>query len=187
MISFKANYLNHTNIKQYDLNNKTSDYQAFFIKIDPNNRRDLAALRQVKKDWGSGSYAHQIYDRATEMAFDDSYARDKEIFALTTQANDFAHLQSDKILGLSLLSSRPHNIKYITYFQTIPKYTYEKRKELSEGFKNIGTSLLDCLKTYVKNSSITLHATFSSMNFYLSQGFDFINKDSKYMNFVKKI
>ena len=188
MISFKANLIyNDRKVTKYDFNKTTQDHPVSFVRVIPTDEKDILALQKTKDLWKKTTFASTIFDRALGMFYDEIDPEDREIFLLTEQNSDFENLVAEKILAMGLVMTRSKFSKYITYLQTNPNYMFQNRQNCLSGLKGIGTEFLECCKLKFKDFLLILNATKDSEQFYLKNGFNMINKDTRYMSFTKKL
>ena len=186
MINFKANYVDKTNITYFN-NNQSHPKEVSFVRINPLSKSDIVALRKVNDLWGKSEYGWKIYDSVSGLYWDNVDPEDRDFFALTTQENEFEKLKPESILALCSISLRTVGSKYINYLQVIPKFMHDNREKLTDGLSGIGSAMLSALKDKFKNKSILLHASNNNnVKFYLKNGFELINKDTKYMAYIRK-
>ena len=187
MISFKANLVyNDRNVIKYNSNNLSQKHQVSFVRINPTDENDVLALQKTKDLWDKTSFVSTIFDRVLGMFYDGIDSKDKEVFLLTEQDSDYANLVPEKILAMGLVMTRSKFSKYLTYLQTKPQYMFKNREKVSNGLMGIGTEFLNCCKEKFKEFSLILNATKNSESFYLKNGFELINRETRFMAYVKK-
>lgn len=188
MINFKANLIyNDRNVIKFSSSKLSEKHPVSFVRINPTDEKDILALQKAKDNWDKTSFASTILMTALGMFYDGINPDDKEIFLLTEQNSDFENLDAEKILAMGLVMARSKFSKYITYLQTKPQYMFKNRQGSFIGLKGIGSEFLDCCKEKFKDFSLILNATKDSETFYLKNGFELINKDSRFMSYTKKV
>ena len=187
MITFKANYVSKAAIDRYYSQTNSKKHPASFVRLNPTDEKDILALLNTKNIWGKSEFGGTLYDRALFMHYDNENSEDKEIYLLTEQLEDYENLDANKILAMGLIMTRANNFKYLTYLQVKPNHMWENQKNIYKGFRHIGTEFLNCCKEKFKNFSLVLNATKESESFYLKNGFELINKDTRFMSYTKKL
>lgn len=168
-ISFGAKFISKAAVRKFCYeNNKYSDNEVSFVKLNPKSLKDLKSLKEVVSDWGEDSFAYDICIDASCMLRENP--EDGAIFALTKQEKGFSNLDAKSILGLVETVNDADNSLFIEYLQTNPKYLNQIK---SSEIKGIGTSILNCLKELYKNKKLSLMSVESSgvETFYKKNGF----------------
>ena len=100
-----------------------------------------------------------------------SYSK-KRCFALTDGSeNNFNNIDKDKVLNILTIyeSNSPEKPNYISYFMTNNKY--RNNKEGHAEYFNIGTGMVNALKSVFPNKSIDNYSNIESINFWKKNGF----------------
>ena len=207
-ISFKANFIRYTTIKQWD-NKSYNPTEASFVEFIPQNKNDLQVLDNISKRWDEAIYAQTIYN----SAFIDSVVGQKpnhHFYGITTQKNNLSKPDTQKVLGIAEVTEKI-NKNEIAYLQTKPDYMSkanksdvidlvfsiidkispnEKEKEHLPEYKNIGTGIINSLKETYPNKDIELYATDTAKGFYKKLGFvkcSFFNSNHLFLKHNKNI
>ena len=180
-ISFGAKLVSKQNIKKFVENSyKAEDELVSFVKINPKSFYDINALGIVAERNKKCTFAEDIYNDALDFFRQEPTAGN--VFALTTQKNNFSKLDPNKILGLAEVL--PNGCKkdgvFMDYILKIPSNT----KTATEKFCKIGTGMLDGIKEFYKNKKISLYSLADAVEFYKRNGFKCISKNSTEMEFV---
>ena len=162
-INFKANYLNSTYIRK--LNPATKKYvpdMVHFVEINPQNKKDIKALKKVAQVWDRKSYANRIYQNAKSKP-------NLKTYALTHQDSNYEILEHDNILGLCQLSKENYDVFCIEHLQTKPEYQVENK---NREYKRIGRRTLHSLKKVFYDKTLRVNYLFDKIPFYMDNGFD---------------
>ena len=163
-INFKANYLNSTYIRK--LNPATKKYapdMVHFVEINPQNKKDIKALKKVAQIWDRKSYANRIYQNAKSKP-------NLKTYILTRQDSDYEILEHDNILGLCQLSKGNYDVFCIEHLQTKPEYQVENK---NREYKKIGSRIIHSLKKVFYDKTLKVNYLFDKIPFYIDNGFDF--------------
>ena len=161
-ISFKAQYIKTTPIKNLKRDLSYSVKNVSFVTLESQNQADICAIRSINLSWNSG-FLRRIYNNLSR--YNDKF----KIFALTTQKQNFEELKANKILGVALVERKPDGVLYLDYLQTNPKYI--KENALLPKYKNIGTAILNCIKQEPKVKCIKAESVPAAFDFYLKNDF----------------
>lgn len=167
--SFKATYMNRTEIGKF-IKSRCPLYErsiASFVKINPLNESDINALKDAANYWQYRNFATNIYHAACAMRNGSKYYKDYEIYALTSQNNDFKNLDSDKLLGLVSMSKEHDGSFLIEHIQANPKHV----RSIEPEFKGIGTGILNSLKLLYNKIFCYPAREDYVINFYIKNGF----------------
>ncbi len=170
MISFKANYINDTNIKCLNKNGNYKNMPARLVELDIDSDLDLEALKKVEKNWKKGDDYAEYICRAFKEYHDKIKINEAEKFyALTSQYGGYQNLDGNKILGVAQVYKEARDSLEIEFLQTNPQYKYgiENRK-----IKHIGKAITLSLKKLYKNNKISLFSTTEGRPFYKKLGFE---------------
>lgn len=179
-VSFGAKLVSKQSIKKVAENSyKAKDELVSFVKINPKSSYDIKALREVAEKSKKCSFAEDIYNDTLDYFRKDSTSGN--VFALTTQKDNFSKLESDKILGL--VEVLPDGCKkdsvFIDYILKIPTNV----KTATEEFGKVGTGMLNGLKEFYKDKKISLFSLESAVEFYLKNGFKQVSKYGERMEY----
>lgn len=178
-VSFKGTFINPVNIKKSD-GSKYEKFTASFVELEPTNPKDINALEKVHKNWNQ-AYSSIIYN----SAFCSSVVpnKSKHYYALTSQKNNFEHINPDEILGVVEFNKKS-KCNRIEFLQVNPKYITGKSKSFISKlfslksnenrklppFARIGSAILDSLKQ-LTDKSIDLYSVGGAKGFYRKNGF----------------
>lgn len=170
-ITFKAKYVSTHRIKQL---NDNSSPKVNLVELDPMSEKDIQAIKTVNLMWKDGyTYADDILDDLCDYV--ETNLPQKVFLALTTQKKNFQELIPEKILGLGDILTEPNSDQIkIKRLQTAPNEEYNNPKRNLAG---IGRALLDGIKKMFP-VNITLDSEKDAIEFYLKNGFEFLNKKS---------
>lgn len=150
-IPFKAIKISEPEIVRRTWYGKYVTHKVSCVKIDPLNKNDIRALDTISKNWKECSFTVWIKNIAIAIKNNSQYYRKNEIFALTTQENNFTKLNPENILGVfnvKVLDSKGH--AYLEHIETNPLY----RTNSHAKYKAIGTGMLDSLKQIYRKISL---------------------------------
>lgn len=183
MITFQGNFKSSVIIKKIGNSSNWIDKKCTFVELDPKLYEDREMLHQIRSRWcddiPGGTYAVEIdnsftncYLQAIEHGEDilDLPAKESpdRFFALTTQKQDFETLNPDMVLGLSKTKKETPNKIQLDFLQVDPDNYHNARYRT---YKQIGTALVEALKTIFKGNRIELFADFDAIPFYEKLGF----------------
>ena len=180
MITFKAQYIDSTNIIKIADNKNKNAHKVSFIELDAKDPSDLNAIRKVARSWDKYSYASDIYNHALSAHLWNEDTG-QAFFALTEQRNNFEKANPFDILGICEIRKRFGTNYYLNYIQTDPEFMFEPLRFGEATYKNIGKALIKKVLDYFPKKNLVLHATSSSIDFYKKIGGIVINPDSKYI------
>lgn len=218
-ISFKSTFIKPINIEKLDSDDKYKPIEASFVELDKN---DTEVLQKTINNWKEYD-KHTVFDFTrtsltpleimnTEKekflpltkdmkkedipAFLTSKVPGLHVYAVTTQKDKFAKLESDKILGLVkfiaceqyneivLLQTKPDCIskKYDkTVFSSLKEKMNKifgiKNKENKRPYRNIGYSIVENLKEMHSDKMMELTPLNRAIGFYKKLGFN-LNLDT---------
>lgn len=167
--NFNANFIRNVNIKKLDTKTHTyKPFKASFVEFDPENNEDFIALIKARMSWKGGVYAGNIVEHAGHIR--DKYISPliNHIYVLTTQNDNFKHLDSEKILGMAEMQSDSIQPDELRYLQVKPT---QKHGLHNRTYRLVGSKILSELKK-IYNKKITLLASYSAANFYEKHGFE---------------
>lgn len=180
-ISFKANFIRNTYIKQVVTPDTSKDKEVALVELDINHKNDISALKTVARDWDSRAfgYAGCIYDDAIKTL---KYPDTKEhYYALTTQKEDYKNLDPKKILGLTLFSDKKSSKNELNWLQVEPDSCYNSKQ--NRPYKNIGRALVEYIKE-ISDKTISVYPARKATPFYRKLGFE--KETSKYPTLLFK-
>lgn len=167
MISFTAKFVSPGKIFVKNPNGNKQDLRVSFVEMDPQCPEDVLAMRKLNHLWGnSRTYAEEIYDH-----MDEDYYRTtpKHYYALTFQRKDFDKLDHMEIVGIAEICQKHNNSIHLNYLQADPENNHTAFNRI---YKQIGTSLLNCIKENFPTNDITVMPPYREVeNFYEQNGF----------------
>lgn len=181
-ISFKANFIRDTYIKQVVTPDTSKDKKVALVELDINHKNDISALKAVARDWDSRAfgYAGCIYDDAIKTL---KYPDTKEhYYALTTQKEDYKNLDPKKILGLTLFSDKKFSKNELNWLQVEPDCSYSHSGKYRT-YKNVGKALVNFVKE-ISDKTISVYPARNATPFYRKLGFE--KETSKYPTLLFK-
>ena len=165
MISFKANLIGETTVKQY--NSKTSAYEnrpAYFISYDKRSEADLNSAIATSRLWKKGDkYAKNIVNNLCFAHKRKPYMLCfNKFYALTLQKDNFEKVIPEKVLAMAETLNK-NGTMYIEFLQVNPKYTagITNRK-----YKDCGQAIIESLKNVRRIKDIILASNLNSIKFY---------------------
>lgn len=134
-VNFQAHKMDFSpKVKKLNDSGEYETADASFIRFDLNNMNDKIALKEIGENWVGARY---IADICSEADWADEY----EFYAITSQHNDFNHLNAKKILSICSIDS---SCNYIDYMQSNPDCIYKAYPK----YKGSGSALLKSLQTH---------------------------------------
>lgn len=174
-VNFGARFINNVKVKKYNSEtNNYDDVKASFVEFDPKNEKDLKAVQTVGNSWYGQFIAKNVSDYAELKSENNWMAQNKKIYILTAQKNGFRDLKSDKILGLTMTSNTPYIGDEIDLLQTKPDCKYFSK---DRPYKEVGKGIVKSIQK-IYNKSLEVSSTAEGANFYVSMGFELIDKKS---------
>ena len=169
MISFKANFVNNTNVQCLNRNGNYKNMPVQFVELDIDSDLDMETLTKVKENWvAEDDYAKKIHNDFKDYHDKIKQNEAEKFYALTSQYGSCTNLDPTKILGVTQVYKDFENSLEIVYLQTNPKYKYgtEKRE-----IKHIGKAIVSAIKENFKSSCILLFTTNAGRPLYQKLGF----------------
>ena len=171
MVNFKAQMVSATSIKQFNKNNTYNNKQVAFIEFKTDSISDKKALEKMATSWGE----KDIYGRDVSLEFSKKFNQQnipERFFGITTQLNDFEHLDYKKILGVAETYNEDSKLLDIFFLQTKPKFI--NNGELKK-FKDIGKALMKNILSTIKYKKVIIYPTPDTTEFYKKIGFRVVN------------
>lgn len=169
--SFSAKFINYVPVKKLDFINKTyTESSSSLVQIDPKNVMDLLALQDTTRYWHNARYADNIFYTARNLFNCEVSENRYQIYALTTQKEDFEELSPNSILGLVEVKNKPKTME-ILHLQVDPELVFANS---FPNYKYVGTGILNSLKK-LYNKTIELESACTAVEFYLKNGFKMQN------------
>ena len=170
-INFKARFITNTTIKR--LNETTGRYDdkvVSLIKMNKESSSDFFSLLKLCTLWN----VDVNYIGTMLLALNNFDTRNRDIYILTEQEDDFRKLIPEKILGVEEIAKQKNSYR-LDYIQTNPK---EKYKTKERKYKEIGGCLLNfMLDKFGKYNKIYLNSVKDAVDFYKKFGFKIINSN----------
>jgi len=170
-ISFTARYLAGATVSRVKADEKLKPVDVAIVELDKNDNSDMDALCEVAKSWNNRgkSYAYEVLCDATKGYEYDDVNREHYI-ALTSQKNDFEHLDADKVLGLTLFAETKKPENEICWLSVDPANNTKNKS--GRKYKNIGSAIMNYLKTDYPEKPIYVQAISDAIPFYKKNGFE---------------
>ncbi len=160
-IPFNARFVRNTTLLKYDTDScKYEPDTVSFVKFDTGNKKDFEAIDKLKNKWQDSILISHVKKCGTRMIKKDPYAKGANIFAITSQTEDFDNLDPEKILSLVQTEDCGRKKIYLRTLEKAPK---------NDKYKKIGTATINALKE--EYNKITLNSLKESVNFYIRCGF----------------
>ncbi|MCM1264599.1 MAG: GNAT family N-acetyltransferase [Candidatus Gastranaerophilales bacterium] len=182
-INFTANFIKNTSIQQCKPNNTTENKQAALVELDINDDNDTECLFDTAREWETRgiSYAFNIYSDAVKGCNYDIVDKEHYI-ALTTQKDDYEHLNPDKILGLVLFSELNQDTNEISWLQVDPDNN--SKNHCDRHYKKVGSSMINYIKETYNDKPISVQAVQDAVPFYKKCGFIVTNEEKAPNNLI---
>ena len=176
-VNFGAKYINTIKIKKFDeVSESFANYSVAFVKLDPNNKDDLRVVDAAVIQWKDADYIKKIATASHWIG-----KAPIEVYALTTQKNNFNKLKPSKILGFAEMRKDQIRLDFnwLYYLQVNPKAININKTNSSNQYKYVGTSILKSLKKIYNNISLYSVNIPPIIKFYKDNGFikDFIGEN----------
>lgn len=169
-IYFGANFIHNVHIQKLNKIGEYKPFQVSLVEIDITNEEDINALSTIHKKWKKTSLITFINYLAITMRGDKSWQKDKRIYALTTQKENFKSLIPNKILGVASLNINDTKKIHIEALQTKPRYIVDQSQgKQNPKIKGIGSAIISSLKNMF--DEINLFSTDEALGFYAKNGF----------------
>ena len=185
-ISFKAtNELNTTINKCTSQNvDNCTKIPASFIRLNPESTADYYAINNVADNYtriiteenllNDGkkvkNYAKDIQSDFEEIYKNSHQAQNDYFYALTTQTDRFEHIDYSKVIGVAEVWNCPEISDFldIRYLQVSPSTNHDVA---NREYRNIGTTILNALKSLFPLRNIYVIADKNVRDFYTKNGF----------------
>lgn len=162
-VSFKGSLISQTTVnKKNFFNKKYSQKQVSFVELDHWDCKDLQALNKLSKSWP------RTLAKTIEY-FAIHHVIHMKTFALTQQNKDFENINPKKILGIVQAEPISKYHYHIEHFQVNPKYISTESK--NPKFKKVGTTIINCIKSFKDLKMITLDSIPNAKDFYIKNHF----------------
>ncbi len=173
-ISFKGKFISSIAIQKYK--SISAPVKVSVAEVNPIDNNDVKTLKNVHSLW-NGNFSKNIYNDAANINLANIQNADEKFYVLTRQKSNFENLNPEDILAESkiIINNPDTRSIYLDYLQVEPDNMYEAENRI---YKRVGSSMLDFLKLYYPNKDIHLHSVFSSIEFYVKNGFRPIERNS---------
>ena len=168
-VVFGANPLNRVKIKKYNnIMKRFENFPARFVRLE-DDYNDISVLDRAAKEWKNAKYIKRIASSSHWMSIRDDIEID--VYALTTQQNNFKELIYDKILGFAEIRNDSKNRKkrILNRLQVRPD-AINLGNPNNKNFKRIGHSILESLKKIYNNLHLDSENLLTD-KFYIANGF----------------
>ena len=167
-INFGAIPKNKTSVKKFNkVTKRFVNYPVYFVKLDKYNKNDLDAIDKTAQKWKDTDYIKDINTSSHWMQF-----KPIEVYALTSQQNNFENLKADYILGLAEIRNNKNNsnLKILNHIQVRPNaINVNQTNKLA--YKHVGSAILESLKKIYKDISLVAVEDDNVYGFYKRNGF----------------
>lgn len=164
-ISFGASFIKEVNVKKLVENSKSYiTKNVSCVELDPLNKADVKAINETQDAFYGVSFVDDIFFNAKKIFRKGENKENMQIYALTTQKDNFEKLDADKVLVMADVVAKEDNGAYLEYIQAHPLIAYAIDKP---PYKNVGTELIKILQE--KFSSIKCNSI--ADGFYEKNGF----------------
>lgn len=146
-VSFKAVKINTVNLPQ-KINGKWKKAEAIFIKLNPRDTADMAAIEGVTKRWNGRNMSNGILEEVNIYR--------EPVYGLTLQKNELEKPEVSKILGLFTTGKIKKDTEAAEIFKlgVSPSCAYEQNKRKRE-IKHVGSTMIkEFVKILQKNKKI---------------------------------
>lgn len=164
-VSFGASFIKEVTVKKLVENSKSYiTKNVSCVELDPLNSADVKAINETQEEFFYNSFVDDIYFKARKLFHRGENPKNMQIYALTTQKDNFEKLDGNKVLAMANIVPKEDNGAYLDYIQAHPLIAYAIGKP---PYKNVGTELIKILQE--KFSSIRCNSVADA--FYSKNGF----------------
>lgn len=173
-ISFKANFIKNTNIQQVLTPDKSKNKKVAIVELDRSNMFDKIAMRHTAISWENpeSNYAFGIADHMVKWTHEKNET--DHYIAITKQKKDFAHLDSEKILGVALFTEKKHEKNELIWLQVDPKTKYSQTGKPRK-YTGVGKAIVEHIKT-ISKKPFKVFSDPNAINFYKKLGLKYKEK-----------
>lgn len=174
-LNFTANFLKDVSILKKDYDGEYSPCTVSLVELDTEDNNDIKALYKTASLWAKKGcyYAFGIYNDATKECKTSDVEKEHYI-ALTTQEDNYSHLDHNKVLGLAMFSEMKFEDNRLDFLEVNPKTS--KSKSRNRQYKEAGKAIIQYLKDNY-NQNIGVSSDSRAVDFYRKQGF--VSVDNK--------
>ncbi len=178
-INFKAlPIIKQIKIQKFDKKTKQYvDCKANFVKLTADNRDDLKAVNACEQKWKGAAYIQKIATAAHWLGYRNGTKID--VYALTTQKNNFNKLNPKNILGLAEIRTNEATPQNAELYHLQVKPTAISINGTNKSYKKVGTSIVRSLQKMYKTITLFSDKTPEVKKFYENLGFieDYCGED----------
>lgn len=171
-LNFKANFIKNVPIQKRVSAEKFVPSQVSLVELDINNQNDIEALGKTAVLWErkASTFANYIYIDATK---DKQYpdVEKEHYYALTKQNENFELLNPNSVLALAVYAEKKDPMNEIMWLQVDPKTNTKNASIFNREYKNIGTAIVDFLKS-LSQKPLYVQSDTKATPFYEKQGFE---------------
>ena len=172
-INFRAEHLTSPFIEKYNVKKKEyTPVQVAFVQIEPGSKEDVVAVSRAVHKWKDDDFGIDILKRLRKIRFGALNEHSHKIYALTSQQNDFHHLEPENILGLAEFIRKPNGKRKLQFLQVKPEF---KSSSCCLGYQHIGQTIIENLQQMKDTYDILTKSFYKSTGFYEKMGFDLID------------
>ncbi|MBQ4114256.1 GNAT family N-acetyltransferase [bacterium] len=181
MITFKANYLTTNYIPKVNPKESNLTQRVSFVSFNLKDKNDLQTLKNLSRNWLGKSFAFRIYDDFKNHSKAPLKEYPLYFYGLTLQQDNFEKLDPKLMLGIAeaapliddtfntFCDFYTYNDCEINFIQANPKSKYPN---YSNGYKDIGKMLINCISNVFSNSNIWVAPAADAIGFYEKLGFE---------------
>ena len=164
-VSFGASFIKEVTVKKLVENSKSYiTKNVSCVERNPLDKADIKAMSETQEEFFYNSFVDDIYFKARKLFHRGENPKNMQIYALTTQKDNFEKLDGNKVLAMANIVPKEDNGAYLDYIQAHPLIAYAIDKP---PYKNVGTGLIKILQE--KFSSIKCNSI--ANGFYEKNGF----------------
>lgn len=173
-VNFQGKFISHINIKR--TTPSSSSIKASIVELNPVDNSDLKVLHSVHNLWQT-NFSNNIYRDALSINYINIADTEQKFYILTMQSKNFNKLRAEDILAESkIITNKPNKDSiYLDYLQVHPENMSESENKI---YKGLGSNFLDFLKKHYNGKEINLHSLYTTIEFYLKNGFHQIASNS---------
>lgn len=172
-LNFNAKFIDKVSVLKQGKNQEYKPCDANFVEFDLKNRKDM---RKISEICSTDEFDALGYDIIMDVALLDSFDKvtysKKRCFALTQEnENNFKNIDKNKVLGICTVYENKSEDQpdCIAYFMTNSNYRSKYTK--GKPYTNVGTGLVNALKTNFPNKPFICYSVPDSVNFWRKQDF----------------
>lgn len=168
---FRAHFISNGNVKKNSLLKNSYKEAVSFVELDKNSYCDIKAILKLNKKWKDSLLEDIIYHLTT------FWGKKSSIYFLTTQKNNFARLNTNKILGTVTIYPEEENRYCIDFLQVNPKHINNKQNKskaynvFQPQYEYCGSEILNCLKRLFPQKDLETIPISNTIDFYKKNGF----------------